>query len=211
MEKKKGVLFIISGFSGAGKGTIVGKFIEKHGDVKLSISNTTREPRTGEIDGVHYNFVSKEKFEELIANGGLIEYTCYQDNYYGTPKQFVLDNLETGNDVILEIEVDGCGKVKKIFPDAATVFVITPSADVLEKRLKGRGTDSDEKIRKRLKRAGEEAEFIKDYDYLLMNDDLDEAIAQLDRIVMCEHMRPSVNREFIEDFERNLLDITKEE
>ena len=208
MKKEKGLLFIISGFSGAGKGTITRRFIDEHEDVKLSISNTTRPPRPGEVDGVHYNFITKEAFEELISAGGLIEYTCYQDNYYGTPKQFVYDNMELGNDVILEIEVDGCHKVKKIFPEAVTIFVVPPSARELEERLKTRGTDTDEKIRKRLKRAVEEAEFVEDYDYLLLNDDLSDAIGELEGIMACEHMRPGRKKKFIEGFERDLVCIT---
>ena len=175
----KGKLYIVSGFSGAGKGTIMKRFMDDHEGFVLSVSDTTRDRREGEIPGVHYNFVTKDEFERNIADDKLIEYTVYQDNYYGTPRSFVTDNLEKGNDVFLEIEVDGCGKVKKIFPDAVTVFVVTPSASVLKERLENRGTDTKEKIHKRLKRALEEMDFVDDYDHILINDDLEKCVDEL--------------------------------
>ena len=207
----KGRLFIVSGFSGAGKGTIMNGFMEKYDGFVLSVSDTTREMRKGEIPGVHYNFVTKEEFERNINNGRMIEYTSYQDNYYGTPKSFVIDNLDRGNDVFLEIEVDGCGKVKKIFPEAVTVFVITPSAYELKRRLEHRGSDSREKILSRMKRAYEEMEFIGDYDYLLVNDDLEESIAKLYDITRGEYEEDPECRGLLERFALELEDIIKEE
>ena len=205
-DKKKGLLFVLSGFSGAGKGTIMNRFFLRYAGFALSVSATTRQPREGEEHGVHYFFISRDTFESWIREGALIEYTEYQGNYYGTPRHFVEENLEQGTDVFLEIEVDGAGKIRKLFPDAVLVFVTPPAPDVLESRLRGRGTNTDEEIRGRLARALEEADFIDDYDYLLINDDLDEAVSMLYAITCAEHHRQMRMRSFDESFKEQLAE-----
>ena len=205
---RKGILYVLSGFSGAGKGTIMHAFMERYAGFALSVSATTRAPREGEIDGVHYHFVTRERFEEMIAEGDLIEHTEDQGNYYGTPKSFLLAQLESGTDVFLEIEVDGGSQIKKIFPDAVLVFVSTVDANVLAQRLRGRGTNTDEEIRGRLARAAEETAFMDSYDYLLVNDDLDETVTGLHEITESERRRMSRNSDFDTAFRQSLENIT---
>lgn len=195
----KGILIIISGFSGAGKGTIVGKLTEDE-RYALSISSTTREPRKNkagemEIDGVHYNFVSVEAFETMIDKGELIEWAQYVDNYYGTPKQYVEDKLAEGKDVILEIEMQGALQVKEQFEDALMVFVTAPTAKEIHDRLKKRGTESEDKIKKRLEKSYTEIDAIDDYDYILVNDGLEETVESLKAIILAEHERVKRNKE----------------
>ena len=173
--KHKGLLIVISGFSGVGKGTLVKRLVESYDNYALSVSMTTRAPRDGEKDGVSYFFVDKETFEETIARDGLVEYASYVGNYYGTPKAWVEEQLESGRDVVLEIEVQGALKVKEKFPDALLLFLLPPSAAELKRRLEKRGTETAEVIAQRLKRAREEAEFIGSYDFIEVNDDLDAA------------------------------------
>lgn len=211
MAEKKGILFVLSGFSGAGKGTIMRTFFEKYRGFALSISATTRLPRAGEEHGIDYFFITEAEFEEIIAKDGLIEYTRYRNNYYGTPKQFVMDKLNAGVDVFLEIEVDGCSKVKKLFPDAVTIFVTTPGAEELYRRLKSRGTDTDEEIMGRLARAAEEIRFIPEYDYLLVNDDLDECVDALYDLTEAEKARPSRNEDTVSAFAAELDTLLKGE
>ena len=167
--KRKGILIVVSGFSGAGKGTLMKQLVHSYDNYALSVSMTTRNPRPGEEEGKEYFFVSREAFEEKIAQDGLIEYACYCDNYYGTPKEYVEKQLEKGKDVILEIEIQGALKVKEKFPTALLMFVMPPNAAELRKRLEGRGTESREVIAKRLKRATEEAEGIEQYDFIVIN------------------------------------------
>ncbi len=155
--KHKGILIVVSGFSGAGKGTLMKQLVRTYDNYALSVSMTTRSPRAGEEEGKEYFFVSKEVFEEKISQEGLIEYASYCDNYYGTPRDYVEKQLEKGKDVILEIEIQGALKVKEKFPTALLMFVMPPGAAELKKRLEGRGTESPEVIQKRLKRATEEA------------------------------------------------------
>ena len=224
----KGLIVVISGFSGAGKGTIVSDFMNKHPECLLSISATTREPRTGEIDGVHYHFLNKNDFLDGIEKDDFIEYNEYQGNYYGTPKSFVAENSGRGTNVILEIDVNGGEKIKECFPDALRIFVAAPSARILAERLRSRGTDSPEKIRGRLLRAVEETAFIKNYDYLLINDSLDDSVRSLELILDREMNSdndasalpetvfdiPSSGKavdEFIKCFENELSKITKGE
>ena len=162
----KGVIVVISGFSGAGKGTIVGRLMEKYNDkYSLSISATTRNPRPGEEHGKHYFFISKEEFENMIENDQLVEYAQYVGNYYGTPKEYVETKLNAGQNVILEIEIQGALKVKEQFPTALLLFVMPPSAQELKRRLEGRGTETSEVIERRLKRAFEESQGIENYDF----------------------------------------------
>ncbi len=177
--KHKGILIVVSGFSGAGKGTLMKQLVHTYDDYALSISMTTRSPRPGEEEGKEYFFVSRQEFEEKIAQNGLIEHACYCDNYYGTPRDYVEKQLEKGKDVILEIEIQGALEIKRKYPTALLLFVMPPSAAELRKRLEGRGTESPEVIAKRLKRAGEEAEGIEQYDFLVINDKLEECVQQM--------------------------------
>ena len=183
----KGLLIVISGFSGAGKGTLMKKLMEKYDQYALSISMTTRSPREGEVDGREYFFATKEQFEDKIRENGFIEYAQYCSNYYGTPKDYVINQLEAGKDVILEIEIQGAMKVKEQFPDAVLLFVMPPSADTLYQRLVGRGTETKEVIMERLKRAEEEAVGIENYDYIIINDDLETCVRQLHELLDKTH------------------------
>lgn len=202
--KRKGILIIISGFSGAGKGTLVKRLVEKYDSYSLSISATTREPRPGEVNGREYFFISKEQFESKIAENGLIEYASYCDNYYGTPREYVERQLEDGKDVILEIEIQGAHKVKKQYPDALTLFVMTPDAEELRYRLESRGTESAEVIEKRMQRAAEEALGIKEYEYIVVNDKLETCVDEIHRIIMAAHNAPYRNIEFIDNIRKEL-------
>ena len=208
---KKGVLIVISGFSGAGKGTLMKKLTTDYDNYALSISMTTRAPREGEMNGREYFFVTKEEFEDRIANNGMIEYASYCDNFYGTPKAYVEEQLDNGKDVILEIEIQGAHIVKEIYPDAILMFVMPPSAEELYRRLKGRGTDSDEVIAKRMARAVEESEGIDTYDYIVINDKLEDCIAQINTIVEAAHNTPKNNEEFIDTIRKELKDLLKGE
>ena len=202
--KHKGILIVVSGFSGAGKGTLVKRLVEKYDSYALSISATTRQPRPGEEDGREYFFLQKKQFEEKIKNGGLIEYACYCDNYYGTPREYVEKQLSNGKNVILEIEIQGALKIKKQYNDALLLFVMPPSAAELRRRLVGRGTESEEVIEQRMRRAAEEAEGIEEYDYIVINDDLETCVGQLHEIIIAAHNTPSRNREFIENIRTEL-------
>ncbi len=202
--KRKGILIIVSGFSGAGKGTLVKKLLEEYSNYALSISATTRQPRPGEADGREYFFLQKEEFERKIAENGLIEYAAYCDNYYGTPREYVEQQLAAGKDVILEIEIQGALKVKKQYEEAVLLFVMPPSAEELRRRLVGRGTETKEVIDKRMHRAAEEAEGIEAYDYIVINDDLQTCVRQLHEIITAAHNTPGRNREFIENIRTEL-------
>ncbi len=209
--KKKGVLIVISGFSGSGKGTLMKKLVADYDNYALSISMTTRKPREGEEDGREYFFVTKEEFESRIESGGMIEYASYCDNFYGTPRAYVEQQLENGKDVILEIEIQGAHKVKEIYPEAILMFVMPPSAQELYRRLKGRGTESDEVIAKRMARAVEESEGIDTYDYIVVNDKLEDCIVQINTIVASAHQTPANNEEFVEEIKNELKDLLKGE
>lgn len=203
---EKGILIVVSGFAGVGKGTLMKRLVQNYDAYALSVSMTTRAPRPGEENGREYFFVTKEEFEDKIANGGLIEYTSYCGNYYGTPKSYVEQKMAEGKDVILEIEIEGAGNVKKIFPQAVLIFVLPPSVEELERRLRGRGTETEEKILERLARAAKECEGLEQYDYLVVNDDLDECEKRLHQILLAAHNAPIQNKEFIqklrEDFSK---------
>ena len=202
--KRKGILIVVSGFSGAGKGTLVKKLIEEYEGYALSISATTRQPRPGEEDGREYFFLQKEQFERKIAENGLIEYACYCENYYGTPREYVEQQLADGKNVILEIEIQGALKIKKQYEDALLLFVMPPNAEELRRRLEGRGTETKEVIDKRMRRAAEEAEGIEEYDYIVINDDLDSCVRQLHEIITAAHNTPDRNKEFIENIRTEL-------
>jgi len=190
MEQKKGKLAVISGFSGVGKGTVVRKLLEKY-PYELSVSATTRSPRPGEVDGVSYFFITEEEFEQMIAEDGFFEWARYVEHYYGTPKQFVFNKLAEGKDVILEIETVGALKVKDAYPEAMLIFMLPPSMETLARRLRGRGTESEEVISKRLRKAALEVEKISKYDYIIVNDQLDECVEELNHMIQTgEGTRP---------------------
>jgi len=185
----KGKLIVLSGPSGVGKSTVVSKAIEGRSDICFSTSATTRRPRPGELDGREYFFVTKEKFEEMISGGELLEHAVYVSNYYGTPKKYVEQKLEDGMNVILDIEVQGARQVSNKMPDAIKIFVAPPSLEDLRKRLLGRGTETEATIDARLARAEQEFKEADFYDYLIINDDVDKAAAQLNAIIIAEHCR----------------------
>lgn len=191
--KDRGILIIVSGFSGAGKGTIMKKLMGDYDNYALSISATTRNPRPGEVDGREYFFKTVEEFENMIENDLLIEYAQYVGNYYGTPKEYVESMLDQGKDVFLEIELQGAMKVKEKFPDTLLIFVTPPSAGVLKNRLVERNTEDMATINARLSRASEEADYLEKYDYLLINDDLDKCVKELHNIIKSEHSKVSRN------------------
>ncbi len=197
----KGILVVVSGFSGAGKGTVMKRLLEKYDDYALSISVTTRNPRPGEEDGREYFFRKREEFEKLIEEDALIEYAQYVENYYGTPRSYVEEQLQAGRNVILEIEIQGAMKVKEKIPEALLVFVTPPTVEELERRLKGRGTETAEVIADRLSRASEEAEGMSQYDYILVNDTVEECVDHLHQIIVSEHSKASRNVEFIADIQ----------
>lgn len=199
-----GILIVVSGFSGAGKGTLMKRLVEEYDSYALSISATTRAPRPGEEDGREYFFLSREQFEQKIADKALIEYAEYCGNYYGTPKDYVEKELASGHDVILEIEIQGALKIREQYPDALLLFVSTPSAKELRSRLSGRGTETEEVIDRRLHRAAQEAEGIEEYDYIVINDDLETCVRELHEIIDAAHHAPGRNRKFIEKMRREL-------
>jgi guanylate kinase len=218
---EKGILVVISGFSGSGKGTLMKKLIEEYGaDYALSVSATTRDPRPGEVDGKDYFFVSKDRFEEMIQTDALVEYAQYVENYYGTPKQYVLEQLDAGKNVILEIEIQGALKIREQFPDTRLLFVTAPDAETLKNRLIGRGTESEEVVFKRLSRAVEESRGMEEYDYLVINDDLEECTKELHSIIMNERnsqreanaaYRMSSNLAFVNKMRKELVSFSKGE
>lgn len=208
---EKGILIVVSGFSGAGKGTLMKKLLSTYDEYALSISMTTRSPRAGERDGIEYFFTDREGFEKAIGENGLIEYAEYCGNYYGTPRKYVEEQLSAGKNVILEIEIQGALKVKKKFPETLLLFVTPPSASELEKRLKGRGTETDEVIAKRLSRAYEESEGIEAYDYIVVNDDLDTCVEEIHRLVDAARRVPVRRAAFINEIREELKGFAKGE
>ena len=209
---QKGILVVVSGFAGTGKGTVMKGLLAKYSEqYALSVSMTTRSPRPGERHGIEYFFSTKEDFEQKIAQDGLIEYACYCDNYYGTPKDYVEEQLEAGKDVLLEIEIQGALQVKEKLPETVLVFVLPPSAEELYKRLKGRGTETDDVIRKRMLRAVEESQGIEKYDYILVNDDIDTCVETLHQMLQSEKQRANRNLSFIEKIKKELADLKEGE
>ena len=191
MKNRKGTLIVLSGPSGTGKGTVLKHFFDNYADnaVKLSISATTRSPRDGEKDGVNYFFVEKEKFDNMVQNDMLLEWASFCGNCYGTPKEFVDENLKNGCDVILEIEVQGALKVMEKRPDAAFVFIAPPSMDELKNRIVGRQTETEEVINRRMETAKWEVQNISKYTYAVVNDDVDEAAKRLKSIIDAERLK----------------------
>lgn len=199
-----GMLVVVSGFSGAGKGTIIKSLTEQYGNYALSISATTRTPRVGEAHGREYFFVSEKRFLEMIRNEDLIEYAQYVNHYYGTPRDYVEEQMEQGKDVLLEIEIQGALKIKERFAHAILIFVTPPDVEELKRRLMGRGTESGEVIRERLHRAAEEAEGIEAYDYLLINDEVADCTRRLHEIIRVQHQRISSNGLFLSQIREEL-------
>ena len=208
---RQGILIVVSGFSGAGKGTIMKALTERYEGYALSVSATTRSPRPGEEDGKAYFFKSVEEFEQMIADCALIEYARYVSNSYGTPRIYVEEQLAAGHDVILEIEIQGARKIKEQYPDAVLLFVTTKDAQTLKDRLTGRGTESEEVIRNRLLRAAQEAEGIEEYDYLVVNDDLDTCVNEVHGIITSEHLKMRRRLEFVTNIREDLQGLMKGE
>ena len=198
------MLVVISGFSGSGKGTLMKGLMENYDYYSLSISATTRAPRSGEEEGREYFFVDKERFLGMIQNGELLEYARYVDNYYGTPKSYVEQELAKGKDVILEIEMQGALKIKAKYPDSVLVFITPPTVEELIRRLRNRGTETEDVISKRLEKAAMEAEGIEAYDYILVNDNLDKTVKHLNYLIQDQHMRVSNQIKFLEEIRGQL-------
>ena len=207
---KKGCLVIISGFSGAGKGTVVRELTTRYDNYALSVSATTRAPRQGEENGREYFFKTREEFEELIRQDALYEYAQYVSNFYGTPIAYVQQQLDAGKDVILEIEVQGALNVKAKNPEALLLFVTPPSAQELKRRLIGRGTETLEVINERMARASEEALLMDRYDYLIINDKLEECTETIHQLVQREHLRMSANLDMVEKIKKELEEMKGE-
>ena len=202
--EQTGVMVVISGFSGVGKGTIIRNLMEKYKNYALSISATSRAPRAGEKEGVHYFFKTREEFEAMIQEEKLIEYAQYVNNYYGTPADYVFAQMEAGKDVILEIEVQGALQIKEKYPQAVLIFIAPPTAEELKRRLTGRGTESEETIQARLAQGANESKDMDRYDYIIVNDKLEHCVTQLHKLIQCQHNRCSYQNQFIEDMKEDL-------
>ncbi len=209
--KRRGLLIIVSGFAGSGKGTIMKRLVEEYENYALSVSMTTRAPRPGEVHGREYFFVSKEEFERKIKEGGLIEYASYVENYYGTPRAYVEEQMAAGKDVVLEIEIQGALKVRERYPDAVLIFVLPPSVEELYRRLKNRGTETEDVVRKRMSRAAEEAGIIERYDYIMINDEVAGSVRRLHNLIESAHFTPGRNEEFIRGIQNDLVRLWKGE
>jgi guanylate kinase len=200
-----GMIIVLSGFSGAGKGTIMKHLLQSHpGEFHLSISATTREKRQGEEDGREYFFKTREEFDAMIEHHELLEYATFNGNSYGTPRSYVEQLVAEGKDVILEIEIQGALQVKKLYPEAILLFVMPPTADDLKDRLLGRGTESPEVIAQRLAISAKESSYMPGYDYLVVNDDIHRSVAQVYSIISCEHYRTARNIETIKEMQKDL-------
>ena len=209
--KTRGNLIVLSGFAGVGKGTVLRSLFETREGYAYSVSATTRSPRPGEVDGVHYFFVTKERFEEMIEKDELLEHASYVGNYYGTPRDYVEKKLDEGFDVIREIEVQGALNIKKKVPDAILIYMLPPAAKVLYERLRHRGTETDEVIAKRMKRAAEEAQSVSKYDYIIVNRDADECAAQLDTLIRAQRQSVRSNLPFIEKLQEEFRELSEKE
>lgn len=186
----EGLLFVVSGPSGAGKGTICKRLKDKL-NIDLSVSMTTREPRPGEAEGVSYHYVTKDKFTKILDEGGFMEYALVFGNYYGTPKESVMQSLKKGRDVVLEIDIQGAMQIRKTSPDAVFIFILPPSMSELRKRITGRGSETEDAINMRLGKALKEVSYIDKYDYCVVNGELNEAVERVAAIIKAEHSRVS--------------------
>lgn len=209
--KKQGTLVVVSGFAGTGKGTVMKELLGRYDSYALSISATTRQPRPTEVDGREYFFKTKEEFEKMIEENEFLEYACYVGNYYGTPRKYVEEQLSEGRDVILEIEIQGALHIKEQFPDALLLFIAPPSADVLKQRLTDRGTESAEVIESRLARAVEESKGIEQYDYLVVNDDLDECVETVHRMIQSAGWKMSRRQKDVDELRKQISKFSKGE
>ena len=207
---RRGLLLVISGFAGSGKGTICKELMKQYDNYAFSVSATTRDPRPGEVDGVDYFFITQERFEEMIKSNELLEYAQYVSNFYGTPKKYVEEKLQEGKDVILEIECQGALHVKEIFPEAVLFFVMPPNVKEIYNRLKGRGTETEEVIMRRMRRGQEEAEVIEKYDYLLINDDLQETVQRLHDTLNSARNAASRNKELLSEIKKEFITFFEE-
>lgn len=187
----KGKTFIICGPSGVGKGTVVSRLLEADPTLYFSVSATTRAPRAGEADGVHYHFLTRERFQEWIDAGDFLEHAQFVGNFYGTPRRYVDEAMDQGRDVLLDIEIQGAEQIHQKRPEAVRIYIAPPSWEELERRLTGRGTEDGEKIRSRLARGREEFAAARDFDYLVINDTVDHAVAEIRAIMTAEHCRPA--------------------
>lgn len=203
-QKKTGQVIVISAPSGSGKGSVINGLLERNKGLWLSISTTSRKIRTNDIPGVTYNFVTKEEFEQKVEEGYFLEYTNYAGNYYGTPKGPIKEKIEEGTDVILEIEIEGASNIKKLIPESIFIFIMPPSLKTLVKRLKKRGTDSNDKIIERFHTAYKEINEVSKYNYVVINDELDQAIAKVEAIIKAEKCR-------VDRIEEVYLDTKEEE
>ena len=204
---EKGSLIVVSGFSGAGKGTLMKELLREYDNYVLSVSMTTRDPRPGEEHGREYFFVTMEEFGRTVEEDGLLEYATYVGNRYGTPRAYVEEQLERGKDVLLEIEVQGGMQIRQKFPEAILLFVVTPSAEELKNRLSMRKTETEEQIRKRLERAREETAYIRDYDFVIVNDDVARCAKEMDEIIRSAKRMPERSERFITEMEKGLNDL----
>ena len=203
--KRKGILTVISGFSGAGKGTVMKRLLEKYPEeYALSISCTSRSPRPGEQDGREYFFKTNEEFEQMIAEDAFLEHAKYVDHYYGTPAAYVKEQLNAGRNVILEIELQGALQIREKLPETILMFLMPPSAEELENRLRGRATESDDVIRARLRRAVEESQSMDQYDYLVVNDDLETCVEDVHHLIQSQRMRTSECADLIADMQEGV-------
>lgn len=204
MLNRKGLLLVVSGPSGAGKGTICKALLNENDQIKLSVSATTRKPRNGEVHGVNYFFIEKEEFTKMIENGEFLEYAQIYDNFYGTPKAAIIECLEKGQDVILEIEMQGARQIKEVYPEGVFIFVLPPSLEELKSRIVGRGTETQEEIEKRFSCAFEEINQIVNYDYFIVNEDIEKSVSDVEAIICAE--KNKVTR-----YKNNIIDKFKEE
>ena len=204
MLNRKGLLLVVSGPSGAGKGTKCKALLNKNDQIKLSVSATTRKPRNGEVHGVNYFFIEKEEFTKMIENGEFLEYAQIYDNFYGTPKAAIIECLEKGQDVILEIEMQGARQIKEVYPEGVFIFVLPPSLEELKSRIVGRGTETQEEIEKRFSCAFEEINQIVNYDYFIVNEDIEKSVSDVEAIICAE--KNKVTR-----YKNNIIDKFKEE